>query len=464
MTKLLHIRNTTSGVAPVATNLTVGQLAINTADATLFTLSSTGVVKKIADATILANTLTTVVANTYGIIGTSATITNIDTQFNTGFYYAASTASGTFPTATGAVNCCLQVINNGAVTGVVQVLTSLGATFDGTLYMRRYLSGAWSTWIASYNTLNIGNQLIRTINGQSPTTAGDITVTTTRNKIINGRFRMWQRPIPAAGAIAGFIADRWYMFSNGATVSQGTSTSATDFYYLIWQETAGTGTPYISQSMNDVTLLAGQTTTFSILANPSKAMTITPSLIQNFGTSGSATVTTNGTPISLAAGTWGRYTFTFTAPSIAGKTVGANSYSRLQIATAVTPGTFTLNLSEVQWELGPNFMGYEFEDISTTTQRCLYYYEVNNGALCWSGQIGLGQQPNLFVPYAYKRTVAPALTFSSVVASNMGTGNPTLITQTNQGAKLQLTAGTLTLGGFGYYNFNMIADSELGVT
>jgi hypothetical protein len=367
----LHIRNTTSGVVPAPANLVQGQLAINVADGTLFTLNSAGVVKKIGDANILAT---------------------------------------------------------------------------------------------AYTSTNTTNQLVKTINGQSPTTTGDILVTTKRNKIMNGRFRFWQRPVPAAGAIAGFIADRWYMFSNGATVSQGTSSTATDFYYLVWQETAGTGTPYISQSMNDVTLLNGLTTTFSILANPSKSMTITPSLIQNFGTSGSASVTTTGTPITLTAGVWARYTFTFTAPSISGKTIGANSYARLQIATAAAPGTFTLNLSEVQWENGPNFMGFEFEDIAETVSRCLYYYEYLNGATCWSGQIGLSQQPNLYVPYAYKRTNTSALTFSSIVASNMGTGNPTNIAQTYQGVKLQLPAGTLTLGGFGYYNFSMVADSELGVT
>lgn len=367
--KVLHIRNATPGVAPVPANLVLGQLAINVADATLYTLTSTGVVSKIGDASVIAN---------------------------------------------------------------------------------------------AYTSTNTTNQLVKKINGVSPDNTGNIIVSIERNKIMNGRFRVWQRTAPT-GAINGFIADRWFMNSAGATVAQGTNSSATDFYYLIWTETAGTGTPYISQSMNDVTLLNGLTTTFSVLANPSKAMTITPSLIQNFGTSGSASVTTTGTPITLAANVWARYTFTFSAPSTAGKTIGANSYSRLQIATATSPGTFTLNMSEVQWESGPSFMGYEFEDIATTTQECLFYYEAINGILCWSGQLGNTVQPNVFVPYTYKRLANPSLTFSSIVASNLGNGNPSNIGQSFQGVKLQLPAGNALLGAMAYYNYNMAVDAELGV-
>jgi hypothetical protein len=50
MTVMLHLRNSTPGLAPAADNLQQGQLAINTADATLWTLNSSGVVKKIGDA------------------------------------------------------------------------------------------------------------------------------------------------------------------------------------------------------------------------------------------------------------------------------------------------------------------------------------------------------------------------------------------------------------------------------
>lgn len=53
MTVILHLRNSTAGVAPAPGNLLQGQLAINTADATLWTLDSANAVKKIGDASML---------------------------------------------------------------------------------------------------------------------------------------------------------------------------------------------------------------------------------------------------------------------------------------------------------------------------------------------------------------------------------------------------------------------------
>lgn len=343
-------------------NLQVGQLAINTADTTLWTLSSGGVVKKIGDSAFLAKTY------------------------------------------------------------------------------------------------------IQTVNGSAPTAAGDIWITTKRNKLINGRFRVNQRGFPASGAVAGFVADRWYAFSNGATFSQGTSTTGPDLWYLVWTETAGTGTPYIQQSVNDVSTLSGGVTTISFYANPSKTMTLTPSITQNFGTSGSTSVVTSGTAITLTAGTWTRYTQNITLPSISGKTVGANNYIKVQLSCSAAPGTFTLNLSEIQWENGPNFMGYEFEDLAETTYRCLFYYENIASVYNWSGYLPNTIQPNYTAMYRYKRVNNPTLTFANIAVNNMATGNPTLISQSYQGAKLQLTAGNVLLGGVGYYNFDMMVNAELPTT
>jgi hypothetical protein len=361
MTAMLHLRNSTSGLAPSSANLQQGQLAINTADATLWTINSSGVVKKIGDANFLSK---------------------------------------------------------------------------------------------SY---------VQTINGAAPTTAGDVWVTTKRNKLINGRFRVNQRGFPAAGAVAGFVADRWYAFSNGATFSQGTATTGPDLWYLVWAETSGTGTPYIQQSVNDVSTLSGGVTTISFYANPSKTMTLTPSITQNFGTSGSTAVTTTGTAITLTAGVWTRYTQNITLPSISGKTVGVNNYLKVQLSCAAAPGTFTLNLTEIQWENGPNFMGYEFEDLAETTNRCLFYYESIASSLCWSGQLSDGTQPNMFAPYSYKRVNNPALGYANVTVSNITSGNPTLLFQSYQGAKLQLP-GNVLLGAFAYYNFDMTVNAELPVT
>jgi len=467
MTKLLHLRNSTPGLAPAADNLTAGQLAINYADGTLWTLNSSGIVKELASASILATTLTTTVASTYGITGVGATITNLDTSFSTGFYYAPSTASGTFPTNTGALNATLLVTNNGTTSAVTQLFTALGGTFDGSIYVRQYVSGAWSIWVAAYTPLNTTTQLVKTINGVSPNTSGNFIVNEPKNKIINGRFIVWQRSVPAAGAQAGFIADRWYMFSNGSTVSTGSATTfpVGSSTYFVWQETAGTGTPYISQSVNDVTTYSGQTATISFWANPSKAMTLTPTSYQNFGTSGSTTVTTAGSAITLTSGAWTLYTQTINVPSVQGKTIGANNYCRIQLATALTPGTFTLNLTEVQWELGPSYTGYEYEDLSITTARCLFYYEMfNNNSLGWAGRLSDGDAAQMMVNYAFKRLGAPTLNFLNVTETNLTNTTITTTEQSNQVSRLTLPTCNQLLGALCTINFNLEVVAELPTT
>jgi hypothetical protein len=86
---LLHIRNSTSGLAPAADNLLQGQIAINTADANFFTLSSSGVVKMVANSTVLADT-TYLSYAPYEVTASSYTLTA--TNYYVGVNYAGATA------------------------------------------------------------------------------------------------------------------------------------------------------------------------------------------------------------------------------------------------------------------------------------------------------------------------------------------------------------------------------------
>lgn len=462
-TKLLHLRNTTSGLAPSVANLSAGQLAINVADATVFTLNSANVVKKVADAAILADTLTNTIANSFGALGLSATISALDTQFNHGSYYVPSTASGTFPVS--AVNGALIVGNNATTSTVFQIFASFGGTFDGSVWTRRFLSSAWSAWSLLYSNLNSGSLLIKTVNTNAPT-AGDYTTPPATNQLINGSFAVNQRAKPAAGAVTAFVSDRWYLSSAGATVTNpATGFPGDTSTYLQWQETAGTGTPFLTQSVENVARLNTTLSTVSFLANPSKTMTLTPSFIQNFGTSGSTSVTTTGTPITLVSGVWTRFTQQFTLPSIAGKTIGANHYVRLQLATAASPGTFTLGLTEMQWERGGNFNGYYDEEWEVTFAKCLYFYEVLAGTpFTWSGTLGINNVPQMTIHYAFKRTAASTVTYLNVASTNLNTGNPTIASQVNQGARLNLPSCNVLLGAYATYQFGATVDSELPVT
>jgi hypothetical protein len=358
--KLLHLRNSTASLAPSVANLTLGQLAINTTDGTLWTLNTAGTaVLKIGDASVIASA-------------------------------------------------------------------------------------------------------IRSING-NPGTAGNYITGASTNKLINPSFAVNQYGTPAAGAQSGFVADRWFMFSNGATVTRpATGFSGAAVTYLQWQETAGTGTPYLSQSVEDVSTFAGTTSCVSFDLNPSKTMTVTPTWVQYFGTSGSTTVTTTGTPITLTAGSWARYAQAVTLPSVAGKTVGANHYVRFQLATSAAPGTFTLGLSEFVWEAGPNFNGYVGRDWADVFDDCLYYYEVATGSpFAWFGQLANGNVPGMTVNYRYKRTSSPIITYQNFSSTNVAAGNPTIGSQSNQATRLILPAGNQLLGGFAAINFGATFNAEL---
>lgn len=317
----------------------------------------------------------------------------------------------------------------------------------------------------AYTSTNTTNQLVKTINGVSPDSTGNFTLGATKNKLINGRFRLNQYGNPASGAIATFVADRWYMFSNGATVTTATGTTGSDTTYLSWQETSGTGAPYISQSINDVSTLNGQTVTVSFLINVSKGMSFTPSLFQNFGSGGSSTVTLSGTPIAVPANTWTRCQQTFSIPSVVGKTLGTNHYLRFQLATTAAPGTFTALITEVQLEQGPSYTGFGFKDLSVMANECLFYYEAFPGSpFAWSGQVGNTQVPQMTVQYAYKRVNNPTLVASNVSSSGLAAGNPTIASQTNNGARLNLPAGNVLLGAFGTYSFGLTVNAELPTT
>ncbi|QBQ74655.1 hypothetical protein BcepSauron_275 [Burkholderia phage BcepSauron] len=145
-----------------------------------------------------------------------------------------------------------------------------------------------------------------------------------------------------------------------------------------------------------------------------------------------------------------------------GKTLGTNHYLRLQIATAASPGTFTALLSEVQLEFGPQFTGYEFRDLASMLNDCLFYYEAFSGTpFAWSGQVGNGQVPQMTAQYEYKRISNPTLAFSGVSVSNLSSGNPTVASQTNNAVRLNLPAGNQLLGGFGTCSFGMTVNAEL---
>jgi hypothetical protein len=160
-----------------------------------------------------------------------------------------------------------------------------------------------------------------------------------KNKIINGDFRIWQRGTSFTASNV-YMADRWANYFTGTSVT-GTYTRQTftpgaapvagyeGEYFL--QAVVASGSDVntqniIIQRIEDVRTLAGQTATVSFWA---KATSGTPkigaNLRQEFGSGGSGAVDVNGQSATLST-SWARYSFTFTVPSVSGKTIGTSSF------------------------------------------------------------------------------------------------------------------------------------------
>ncbi len=192
-----------------------------------------------------------------------------------------------------------------------------------------------------------------------------------KNKIINGDFGIWQRGTSGFGFGAAYNADRWafYRDGSGATeaITQQTFTPGAapvagyegQYFWRYAATVAGTGGAERSfyQKIEDVRTFAGQTVTVSFWAKADAARTISISLAQNFGSGGSATVTTSLTSQSVTT-SWARYSASVAVPSISGKTVGTSSYLQLTLGFPINV-TETIDIWGVQLEYGSKATPFE---------------------------------------------------------------------------------------------------------
>jgi len=212
-----------------------------------------------------------------------------------------------------------------------------------------------------------------------------------KNKIINGDFNIWQRGT-SFSTNGVYNADRFYAIWDGTgtkTISQQTFTPGAapvsgyeSQYYLRFNQTvAGASGTYnvLSQKIEDVRTFAGQTATLSFWAKAGSAisMSLVPYLNQGFGSGGSGTV--SNPPISGSAPSlttsWQRFTFTYSLPSITGKTIGTSSSLNLEFFMPLNT-TFTIDIWGVQVEAGS--VATAFQTATGTIQgelaACQRYY------------------------------------------------------------------------------------------
>lgn len=256
------------------------------------------------------------------------------------------------------------------------------------------------------------------------------------NKILNGNFSIWQRGTsftPTAASVY-FTADRFYTVVPAATsVTRQTFTPGTapvagyeGQFYMNTTITANAQNYEAGQRIENARTFAGETVTLSFWARSTVgAQALNVGLTQYFGSGGSPSAAANATLITgtspyTPTSSWQRFTFTFTVPSVAGKTFGTNNDSFLYVKifqyTATTTNT-SLDIWGVQLEAGSVATTFQTATGNPASELAAcqrYYREMNTqyGYIC-SGTSVNGTDTVFALPMPSPMRVNPTLTVSA---------------------------------------------------
>tara|TARA_A100001391_G_scaffold8741_1_gene5622 strand:+ start:122 stop:1150 length:1029 start_codon:yes stop_codon:yes gene_type:complete len=277
-----------------------------------------------------------------------------------------------------------------------------------------------------------------------------------KNLVINGQFDIWQRGTDSgSNTTDGILAcDRWVLASSGATkqVTRQTFTlGQTDVpsnpkYFLRYAVTTGNNNAALRQRIEGVDRVQGTVTlTFYAKGTNPGGGSFNITNRQDFGTGGSAS-----SPVDTGVGdftvttSWAKKTFTFTPPSISGKTLGTNnnSYYELEVfrqpASDTSTAAYTIDIANVQLEVGN--VSTDFEDRSHAEELALcqrYYYRTtpSNQGFYGVGNIDGGSQGQILIHFPTEmrskptslETTGTATDYILRVTSNVNcTGVPTI--------------------------------------
>jgi hypothetical protein len=300
-----------------------------------------------------------------------------------------------------------------------------------------------------------------------------------KNKVINGDFTINQRAFSSTTTSAQFLFDRWKSgYSGGtSTYSAQTFTPGTapvagyegKNYLRIVTTSQSAASDYVqlSERIEGVRTLAGQTATVSFWA---KASSGTPKIgttfVQLFGSGGSpsSAVVVNGQSATIST-SWARYSFTFSVPSISGKTIGTAGDDSVQFEIFVSAGADfatrsgtvgiqnnTFEIWGVQVESGS--VATAFQTATGTLQgelaACQRYFQRIGGNKIYE-VMGLGYVDSGTETYASRvlgttMRTTPSATFAAAAnfRSNQGGGS----VQTGTGIGLDGNASGTTIANF----------------
>lgn len=334
---------------------------------------------------------------------------------------SGSTPRGGWVTITGGAGNAaaggVSIVGGSGTGGGSPIVFSTSPTTTSTQRLKILNNGAWSvgTDAVSYGT---SGQVLMS-NGNAAPTWQSIPPTSTsvsKNHVTNGNMAVAQRGDTAVTTSSAYgPADRWINTAVGDTFSTTRSELVSgDTLYnsggarycttvALTSVLAATNYVLLSQLIEDVRRLAGQTVTLSFWA---KGAAGTPligmSIDQNFGAGGSPSAAVNGTGQSqLLSTTWTKYTKTFTIPSISGKVIGTSensSFTQLNFwlnagtnfnARSGTSGqsSKTVSIAQVQLEISATATAFEMLPSGADLSLCKRYYQrIGAGSLGYQFQ------------------------------------------------------------------------------
>jgi hypothetical protein len=319
-----------------------------------------------------------------------------------------------------------------------------------------------------------------------------------KNLVINGDFRINQRNFSSV-TTSQYGFDRFYFETAGGTVTHSAQTFTAGAAPVAGYEginfariqttshsAAGDYTAYYPV-LEDARNLAGQTATVSFWA---KAASGTPKVAfefnQTFGTGGSPSAAVN-TYVGQAtlSTSWTRYSFTFSVPSVSGKTFGTNNNSKNELHIWVSAGS---NFNSRTGSLGVqnntfDFWGVQMESGSVATpfqtatgtlagelQACQRYYWRSSSTQLYSrhGNGSFASATTGYAPIVHPvvmRVAATSVDFANLAVydynSDIAVTNCTLLA-TGQSANLATLTLTFASGGTQYRPFQLENNNNAG--
>ncbi len=265
-----------------------------------------------------------------------------------------------------------------------------------------------------------------------------------KNKIINGDFRIWQRGTVFNSTNQVYTADRWRAHSGTGGVANITRQTFTpgqtdvpggpESYLRFDQATASAGIDQrgLEQKIENVYTLKNVPYTLSFWIKASIGFTIAEVLAKKYyGSGGSPNTQQNFGGIAVTTA-WQKYSKTITIDSLSGKTVGSGSSIGLNFIfpTGITPA---IDLANIQVEEGSLDTDFEQRPLPIEFDLCQrYYYRQGAG---YSGQASTSGNPVIVSRHPVPMRVTPAIGPLGIV-SFQEFGNAAVFTQSSSGIAL----------------------------